>query len=47
MKTSGRNLNYRTTSEGANYNQVKKNLKKTITRITRRRLNRDVCGVQA
>ena len=39
-KQSGKRLNYRNTVEGSSYTRVKKGLKKTITRIVRRALNR-------
>lgn len=39
-KKSGKRQNYLNTVEGSSYSKVKKGLKKMITRIVRRALNR-------
>lgn len=39
-KQSGKRQNYLNTVEGSSYSKVKKGLKKMITRIVRRALNR-------
>lgn len=42
MKISGRRINVTLTRDGSCHKQVKKSLKKTVTRLARRRLNAEV-----